>query len=63
VEEQRLVAEEKLFWVALWGFWNIWEFIALELGQTEPRGAQKASGRALLPCRLLIGLLVLPRSF
>ena len=38
-----------MFWVALWGFWNIWEFIALELGQTEPRGTHKASGRAYPP--------------
>ena len=46
MEEQRLTAVGKVFWVALCWFPNFREFIEVELGQTEPRGAHKASGSA-----------------
>jgi hypothetical protein len=44
-EEQRLAVAKKFFRVALCWFHNIWEFIEVELGQTEPWGAHKATGR------------------
>ena len=45
-EEQNLAAAEKLFWVALCWFGNIWKFIEVELGQTELRGAHELTGHA-----------------
>ena len=63
LREQELAAVGKVFWLALCWFPDFREFIEVELGQTEPRGAHKASGRALLPCRLLVCLLVSSRSF
>ena len=67
-EEQRLAVAEKVFWVSLYWFGNIWEFIEVELGQKEVRGAHKALGcpilgRALLPCRRLVDLLASAQSF
>ena len=67
-EEQKLAAAGTVFWVALCWFPDFREFIEVELGQTEPRGAHKESGHAypprhaLLPCRLLICLLVPPKA-
>jgi hypothetical protein len=53
-EEQRLAAVEKLFRVALYWFPNIREFIEVELGQMEPRGAHKASAPPqCAPCFLV----------
>ena len=60
-EERRLVGGGKMFWLALWGFPNIWAFIEVELGQTEPRGAHKASGCAYpmgAPYCLVVSLLL-----
>ena len=37
---------EKVFWVALSWFLNFGEFIELELGQMEERGAHEAHGCA-----------------
>jgi hypothetical protein len=67
-EEQRLAATKKLFRVALCWFPNIWEFIALELGQEVPRRTHKPGGcaplgRASRACRSLVTLQVFSRSF
>ena len=61
MKEQRLAAAERFFLLALCWFWNICEFIALELGQDVPRGAHKPRGRAL-PSRARLPSLSLPRG-
>jgi hypothetical protein len=50
VEEHRLAAAKKVFWVALYWFPDFRVFIEMELGQTEPRGAHKLRG----PCCLVV---------
>ena len=68
MEEQRLTVAERFSLLALWGFPNICEFIEVELGQKESCGPHKIlrrapSGRALVPCEALVGLLASSRSF
>ena len=43
-EEQRLAVVERFSLLSPWYIGNIWEFIALELGQEGLRGAHKPGG-------------------
>ena len=53
---------KNLFWVSPSGFPNIFEFIGLELGQSEPHGAHKAPGRAYPSSPGITPALWLPRA-
>ena len=44
MEEQRLAVAERFSLLSLWYIGNIWEFIALELGQEGLRGDDKPGG-------------------
>ena len=61
VEEQRLTAVGKVFWVALCWFPNFREFIEAELGQTKLHWPHKPLGRAQVPRGPLLHLLVPPK--
>ena len=61
MEKQRLAAAERFSLLSLYWFWNIWKFIALELGQEVPRGVHKPGGHALPP-RARLPSLSLPRD-